>query len=98
MGRSGVVVGSADSFFLHVEDAGAPQIAGGIALLHPAPDDRPSLAYVRELVRTELPNLPRFDMRATWGSRWRRPRWQACEPDRTWHVVERRSTGRSGGS
>ena len=91
--RGGVVVGSADSFFLHVEDSGGPQIAGGIALLHPAPGDRPSLADVRELVRAEIPNLPRFDMRLAAGSAWRRPRWvPADEPDLNWHVIERRSS------
>src|SRR5262245_32860897 len=88
----GRVVGSADSFFLHVEDSGAPQIAGGIALLHPAPDGGPSLAEVRELARAELVHLPGFEMRASGGSPWRRPRWQPCEPDLSWHVVERRST------
>jgi Wax ester synthase/diacylglycerol acyltransferase catalytic domain/WS/DGAT C-terminal domain len=91
--QTGVVVGSADSFFLHMEDSGAPQIAGGIALLHPAPDDRPSLAEVRELVRAELPHLPLFEMRPALGSTWRRPRWiRACEPDLTWHVIERPSS------
>lgn len=90
--RTGVVVGSADSFFLHVEDSGGPQIAGGIALLHPAPDGGPPLADVRDLVRAELPNLPRFDMQLVTGSRWRRPRWvPSPEPDLDWHVIERRS-------
>jgi hypothetical protein len=91
--RAGVVVGSADSFFLHVEDTGGPQIAGGIALLHPSPDGGPPLAEIRDLVRTELPNLPRFDMRLATDSRWRRPRWvPAPEPDLDWHVIERRSS------
>lgn len=90
--RTGVVVGSADSFFLHVEDSGAPQIAGGIALLEHAPDGGPSLAEIRALVRAELPHLPRYEMRPVGGSTVRRPRWvPAPEPDLTWHVTERRS-------
>lgn len=90
--REGAVVGSADSFFLHVEESGAPQIAGGIALLQPAPYDRPTLAEVRELVRAELPHLPRFDMRLASASTWRRPRWiDAGAPDVARHVTERRS-------
>ena len=90
---TGVVVGSADSFFLHVEDSGPPQIAGGIALLHPSPDGGPPLTAIRDLVRAELPNLPRFEMRLAEGSSWRRPRWvQAQEPDLAWHVIERRSS------
>lgn len=89
---AGVVVGSADSFFLRVEETGAPQIAGGIALLHPSPDGGPPLAEIRDLVHAELPNLPRFDMRLAAGSRWRRPRWvPAPEPDLAWHVIERHS-------
>lgn len=92
--RTGVVVGSADSFFLHVDASGAPQIAGGIALLEPAPNDQPRLADVRDLVRAELAHLPRFEMRLASGSRWRRPRWIAAgEPDLAWHVIERRSSG-----
>lgn len=91
-GRRGVVVGSADSFFLHVEQSGAAQIAGGIALLQPSSYDDPPLSEVRELVRGELPNLPRFDMRLAPGSTWRRQRWiDAGEPDLDWHVTERRS-------
>jgi hypothetical protein len=90
--REGAVVGSADSFFLHVEESGAPQIAGGIALLQPAPYDRPTLAEVRELVRAELPHLPRFDMRLASATTWRRPRWiDAGAPDVARHVTERRS-------
>lgn len=90
--RPGVVVGSADSFFLHVEESGAPQIAGGVALLHPAADGRTSLGQIRDLVREELRHLPHFEVRAASGSSWRRPRWVGTrEPDLDWHVTERRS-------
>lgn len=88
--RRRVVVGAADSFFLHVEDAGAPQIAGGIALLRAGHGDRPPLAEIRELVRGELGHLPRFGMRPVFDSPWRRPRWvDAGEIDLAWHVTER---------
>jgi diacylglycerol O-acyltransferase / wax synthase len=84
------VVGSADAFFLHVERTGAPQTVGGLVLLGPIPGepDGPSVTAVRDLVRGELPRLPRFTQRVT-TSRWRRPRWVAApDLDWEWHVPE----------
>lgn len=90
--RPGTPVRAADDFFLHVEATGAPQIAGGIALLEPAPGREPSLGDVRALVHGELPNLPHFRDRVVASSRWRRPRWVAADDlDLAWHVTERRS-------
>lgn len=92
--RAGDVVGSADAFFVHVEDSGAPQITGVIAVLRPT-RHQPSLSEVRRLVRDELAHLPGFTSRLASGSAYRRPRWvEAGVPDLDWHVVERSASDR----
>ncbi len=82
-----------DAFFLHVEDAGAPQTVGGVVFL----DGSPDLGEVRALVRGELDGLPRFRQRLARNGRWRRPRWEDAGPlDWAWHVPERRVDGPAG--
>jgi hypothetical protein len=89
------VVGSADAFFLHVERTGAAQTVGGLVLFDAA-SDTPSLAAVRDLVRGELPGLPRFTQRVV-TRRWRRPRWvAAADLDWDWHVPEVAVADRAG--
>ena len=83
----------ADAFFLHVEDAGAPQVVGGVVVL----DGCPTVADLRRLVRGELDRLPRFRQRLAPTGRWRRPRWEGAGPlDWDWHVIERPVDGRAG--
>lgn len=83
----------ADAFFLHVEDAGAPQHVGGVIVLEAVGSgDAPSLDRLRAVVRSEMANLPRFHQRVS-QSRWRRPRWvDVDDVDVTRHVTERRSS------
>lgn len=79
------IVASADAFFLHVEETGAPQIVGGLVFYEGA-GGVPSLAEVRDVIAGELPHLPRFTQRVR-QSRWRRPRWvPAAEIDWDWHL------------
>ncbi|WGL53020.1 phosphatase PAP2 family protein [Nocardioides sp. BP30] len=79
------IVASADAFFLHVEETGAPQIVGGLVIYEGA-GGVPSLAEVREVIAGELPYLPRFTQRVR-QSRWRRPQWvPAGEVDWDWHL------------
>lgn len=79
-------VAAADAFFLHVEEAGAPQHVGGLVVL----DGDPPIEVVRDLVRGELDRLPRFRQRLLTRSRWRRPRWiDSGVIDWAWHVSER---------
>jgi hypothetical protein len=91
--RIGVALPSSDSFFLHVEAAGAPQHVGGVVVFEPTSDTAAlSVEHVRELVRGELERLPRFRQRLAPTSRWRRPRWvDVPEIDWPLHVSERRS-------
>lgn len=87
----GVVVPSADAFFLHIERTGAPQHVGGVVVLEPT-DRRPSIDDVRALVAAGFARLPRMHQRLAPATRWRRPRWIEAEPvDLDWHVVEHRS-------
>ncbi|RDI53073.1 bifunctional phosphatase PAP2/O-acyltransferase family protein [Nocardia mexicana] len=83
------VVGPADAFFLHVENAGVPQQVGGMVVLHPRPDGGPTADEVRALVRAELAHLPRFRQRLHRAGRWRRARWVGADIDWAWHVTER---------
>lgn len=79
------IVASADAFFLHVEETGAPQIVGGLVIYEGA-GGVPSLAEVRDVIAGELPHLPRFTQRVR-QSRWRRPRWvPSAEIDWDWHL------------
>ena len=89
----GIVVGSADAFFLHVEDAGAPQHLGGLVVFEPTGDNQvPSVDQVRDVVRNELQRLPRFRQRLAPSSRWRRPRWvDVADIDWSSHITERRT-------
>lgn len=90
----GEVVAPADAFFLHVEETGAPHHVGGLVMLE-ASGDRPTLDQVRELVRGELADLPRFRQRAVRPGRWRRTRWAFVDRvDIDAHVTE---TGPVGG-
>ncbi|MFT4084756.1 MAG: phosphatase PAP2 family protein, partial [Nocardioides sp.] len=99
--RPGVLVPSADAFFLHVEGTpGRPgraaQIVGGLVLWEYA-DGRPTLDQMRDLVAGELAGLPRFTQRLHDGGRWHRQRWvPAPGLDWDWHVIERRVAGRRG--
>jgi diacylglycerol O-acyltransferase / wax synthase len=68
------IVPSADAFFLHVEETGAPQIVGGLVFYEGA-GGVPSLDQVRDVIANELPHLPRFTQRVHQTSRWRRARW-----------------------
>lgn len=87
----GVVVPSADAFFLHVEGTGAAQHVGGVVVLEPS-DRRPSIDEVRRLVAGGFARLPRMHQRLGPTSRWRRPRWIEVEHvDLDWHVSEYRS-------
>lgn len=82
-------VPSADAFFLHVEGPKAPQHVGGMVVLEVSEGNAPSVERIRDLVREELGNLPRFRQRLDGSSRWRRPRWVDAEAvDWTWHVSE----------
>lgn len=84
----GEVVAPADAFFLHVEATGAPHHVGGLVLLD-ASGDGPSIEAVRELVRGELADLPRFRQRAVRPGRWRRTRWREVDAvDVAAHVTE----------
>ncbi|MGZ0152967.1 WS/DGAT domain-containing protein [Kribbella sp. WER1] len=88
---SGVVVPSADAFFLHVEGSGAAQHVGGVVVLEPT-QRRPSIDEVRALVAAEFARLPRMHQRLGPQSTWRRMRWvDAGSVDLDWHVVEYRS-------
>ncbi|MFC6159882.1 wax ester/triacylglycerol synthase domain-containing protein [Kribbella jiaozuonensis] len=88
----GIVVPSADAFFLHIERTGAPQHVGGVVVLEPS-DQRPTIDEVRKLVADGFAQLPRMHQRLGKSSRWRRPRWvEADEVDLDWHVVEHQST------
>jgi hypothetical protein len=82
------VVPPADAFFLHIEDAGAPQQVGGMVVFAPSPGGGPTAREVRELVRGELERLPRFGQRLELGGRWRRAHWVDAEIDWSWHVGE----------
>ncbi|HET6294920.1 MAG TPA: SDR family NAD(P)-dependent oxidoreductase [Kribbella sp.] len=90
---AGVVLPSSDAFFLHVENAGAPQHVGGVVVFEPTTDNEAlSVERVREIVRGELERLPRFRQRLAPTARWRRPRWvDVAEIDWHLHVSERRS-------
>lgn len=93
----GSIVPSADAFFLHVEDAGHPQIVGGLVVWDPAIARHPDRHDLVELVRSELGNLPRFTQRIEQRGRWRRARWVAVPSvDWDWHVVEWQVPGRKG--
>lgn len=96
---AGVALPSCDAFFLHVEDAGAPQHVGGVAIFAASTgeDPVPSLEAIRELVRTRLAAHPPLDARLAPASRWRRPRWVPADVDLDRHVVERRSTSGEAG-
>jgi hypothetical protein len=88
----GIVVPSADAFFLHIERTGAPQHVGGIVVLEPS-GHRPTIDEVRKLVADGFARLPRMHQRLGPSSRWRRPRWiEADHVDLDWHVVEHQST------
>jgi len=97
----GPVVPSADAFFLHVEGPeGEPQrdaqIVGGLVLWEYAAG-HPTLQEMRDLVASELANLPRFTQRVEHRGRWRRARWVPAGPiDWDWHVPEMRVEGRAG--
>jgi hypothetical protein len=90
---AGEVVPSCDAFFLHVEDTGAPQHVGGLAVFAPSATgrDEPSLEDIRELARTELVPRGRFHQRLAPATRWRRPRWVDVDVDLDWHVQEVRA-------
>jgi diacylglycerol O-acyltransferase / wax synthase len=84
----GALVPSADAFFLHVEDAGDPQIVGGLVFYADA-GVHPTREEIRDLVETELGELPRFRQRVSQPSRWRRARWVTAPPlDWDWHVLD----------
>ncbi|GAA3084554.1 hypothetical protein JOF29_003037 [Kribbella aluminosa] len=88
---TGIVVPSADAFFLHVEGTGTAQHVGGVVALEPA-DRRPSIEEVRTLVADGFARLPRMHQRLGPSSRWRRLRWIEDEHvDLDWHVTEYRS-------
>ncbi|WP_432875679.1 wax ester/triacylglycerol synthase domain-containing protein [Kribbella sp. CA-245084] len=88
----GIVVPSADAFFLHIERTGAPQHVGGIVVLEPS-GQRPTIDEVRKIVADGFAQLPRMHQRLGPTSRWRRPRWiEADAVDLDWHVVEHQST------
>jgi len=97
----GPVVPSADAFFLHVEGPeGRPgrdaQIVGGLVFWEYAAG-RPTLQEMRDLVASELANLPRFTQRIAQCGRWRRARWVPAGPiDWEWHVPQMRVEGRAG--
>jgi hypothetical protein len=82
------LVGSADAFFLHVENAGAPQQVGGMVVLDPVAGGGPTVEDIRTLIRGELDRLPRFRQRLRPGGRWRRLRWEDAEIDWSWHVID----------
>jgi hypothetical protein len=87
-------VPATDAFFLHTETPQAPQHVGGVVLLEPS--DGATLDEIRDLVRGELPRIPRFTERLDGGSRWRRPRWVDAGPlDWSWHVAEVVTSGTS---
>jgi hypothetical protein len=94
---NGIVVPSADAFFLHIEPTGAAQHVGGVVMLEPT-DRRPSIGEVRKLVGGGFARLPRMHQRLAPPSRWRRPRWiEAGAVDLDWHVIEHHSVhGRAG--
>lgn len=86
----GRAVPCADVFFLHVESPEAAQHVGGLVVLEPTGGPGPTAAEVRALVRSELPQLPRFTRRLHSPSRWRRLRWVPVPGlDWDWHVTER---------
>jgi hypothetical protein len=92
----GAIVPAPDAFFLHVEEAGDPQIVGGLVVFEYA-DGEPGLEAIREVVEGELERLPRFTQRIVQPGRWRRPRWVAAPPlDWSWHVVAREVPDRAG--
>lgn len=82
------VVPPADAFFLHIEKSGIPQQVGGMVVFRPREDGGPTLAEVRDLVRGELRQLPRFRQRLEQPGRWRRARWVDSDVDWDWHVTE----------
>jgi len=80
------IVGSADAFFLHVEQYGDPQVVGGLVFLGGV-DGVPTREQLCDLVVGELPYLPRFTQRVEQPSRWRRARWVPTDRlDWDWHV------------
>ena len=92
----GSLVPSADAFFLHVEDGGDPQIVGGLVYFEYA-GPLPTRDDVRDLVESELPQLPRFTQRIDQPGRWRRPRWVAApDLDWDWHVSDLTVADRDG--
>lgn len=94
--RGSSLVPAADAFFLHVETDSAPQHVGGMVVLAPSSPGRPTLEEIRELLRAELPNMPRFRQRPEQPSSARRWRWVDVDPadiDWDWHVSERPAAG-----
>lgn len=86
------LVPAADAFFLHVETDAAPQHVGGMVVLAPTTDGRPTVDELRDLVRGEIAKMPRFRQRLHRRSRWRRWRWADVDPadiDFAWHITER---------
>jgi len=82
------VIPSADAFFLHVEETGEPQMAGGLVFYADA-GIHPTCEEIRRLVAAESGGLPRLTQRVHQPSRWRRARWVAAPPlDWDWHVVD----------
>jgi diacylglycerol O-acyltransferase len=93
-------VPAADAFFLQIESPDYPQQVGGVVPLRtegrgpgfPSGDD------VAELIRGQLPSLPRFRQRLERpASPWRRARWHEVETlDWSWHVPVHDVTGPDG--
>jgi diacylglycerol O-acyltransferase / wax synthase len=85
------LVHAADAFFLHVETDAAPQHVGGMVVLAPNTAARPTVDEIRDLLRTEITNMPRLRQRPERASRWRRWRWAEVQPadiDFDWHISE----------
>jgi hypothetical protein len=93
-------VPAADAFFLHIETADYPQQVGGVVPLRMdgRGPDFPSGDDVAELIRGQLPHLPRFrQLLVRPESRWRRAHWREAETlDWAWHVPVYDVTGPDG--
>jgi len=86
--RPGEPLSPADSFFVHVESADAPQHVGGLVLMGTS-QATPSRDELERVIKGALDKVPRFRQQLVEPTRWRRARWiDQTDLDWAWHVPE----------